>query len=124
MSAANLNLDEMITVAGTRQFQAKELPVRFKAHIKSTVRKFVSYNVLGLLPGQPGGGQAVAYSAHYDHLGIDPTLTGDNIYNGAVYSGTGFRVFVRMAPPFSPFAVSPPSPVLFAPVTAEEKGLP
>src|SRR6202167_709595 len=27
MSAANLNLDEMITAAGTRQFQAKELPM-------------------------------------------------------------------------------------------------
>src|ERR1700723_1610467 len=101
MSTANLNLDEMITAAGTRQFQAKELPVRFKAHIESTVRKFVSYNVLGLLPGQPGGGQAVAYSAHYDHLGIDPTLTGDNIYNGAVDNGTGCGILLEMAHAFS-----------------------
>ena len=54
MSAANLNLDDMIAAAGTRQFQAKELPVRFKAHIESKVRKFVSYNVLGLLPGALG----------------------------------------------------------------------
>ena len=44
---------------------AKEVPVRFKAHIESKVRKFVSYNVLGLLPGRLSGGQAVAYSAHY-----------------------------------------------------------
>src|SRR3984885_14434929 len=123
MSAANLNLDEMITAAGTRQFQAKELPVRFKAHNESTVRKLVSYNVLGLLPGQPGGGQAVAYSAHYDHLGIDPTLTGDNIYNGAVDNGTGCGLLIEMAPAFSSSAARPPSPVLFAAVTAEEKGL-
>src|SRR3984885_1635142 len=123
MSAANLNLDEMITAAGTRQFQAKELPVRFKAHIESKVRKFVSYNVLGLLPGQPGGGQAVAYSAHYDHLGIDPTLTGDNIYNGAVDNGTGCGILLETAHAFSTSAARPPSPVLFAAVTAEEKGL-
>jgi Zn-dependent M28 family amino/carboxypeptidase len=123
MSAANLNLDEMITVAGTRQFEAKELPVRFKAHIESTVRKFASYNVLGLLPGKPGGGQAVAYSAHYDHLGIDPTLTGDNIYNGAVDNGTGCGILLEMAHAFSTSAARPPSPVLFAAVTAEEKGL-
>ncbi|HEY0802594.1 MAG TPA: hypothetical protein VGD54_17290, partial [Steroidobacteraceae bacterium] len=64
-SASNLNLDEMLTAAGTRQFQAKELPVRFKAHIESKVRKFESYNVLGLLPGNENGGQAVVYSAHY-----------------------------------------------------------
>jgi Zn-dependent M28 family amino/carboxypeptidase len=123
MSAANLNLDEMITAAGTRQFQAKELPVRFKAHIESKVRKFVSYNVLGLLPGKQGGGQAVVYSAHYDHLGIDPTLSGDNIYNGAVDNGTGCGILLEMAHAFATSAARPPSAVLFAAVTAEEKGL-
>ncbi len=122
LSAANLDLDAMIAAAGTRQFQAKELPVRFKAHIESKVRKFESYNVLGLLPGA-GGGQAVAYSAHYDHLGIDPTLSGDNIYNGAVDNGTGCGILLEMAHAFTTSAAHPPSPVLFAAVTAEEKGL-
>jgi Zn-dependent M28 family amino/carboxypeptidase len=123
-TAANLNLDEMMTAAGTRQFQAKELPVRFKAHITSKVRKFDSYNVLGILPGKDGGGsQAVAYSAHYDHLGIDPAMSGDNIYNGAVDNGTGCGILLEMAHAFSTSAARPPSPVLFAAVTAEEKGL-
>ena len=123
MNAANLNLDDMLAAAGTRQFQAKELPVRFKAHIESKVRKFVSYNVLGLLPGNLGGGQAVAYSAHYDHLGIDPAQSGDNIYNGAVDNGTGCGILLEMARAFATSAARPPSPVLFAAVTAEEKGL-
>jgi len=123
MSAANLNLDEMITAAGTRKFRARELPVRFKAHIESKVRKFVSYNVLGLLPGRSGGGQAVAYSAHYDHLGIDPTMSGDNIYNGAVDNGTGCGILLELAHAFTTSRARPPSPVLFAAVTAEEKGL-
>ncbi len=35
----------MMALAGTRKFKARELPVRFKAHIESRVRKFVSYNV-------------------------------------------------------------------------------
>jgi Zn-dependent M28 family amino/carboxypeptidase len=123
-TAANLNLEEMMTAAGTRQFQAKELPVRFKAHIASKVRKFESYNVLGILPGKDGGGsQAVAYSAHYDHLGIDPAMSGDNIYNGAVDNGTGCGILLEMAHAFSTSAARPPSPVLFAAVTAEEKGL-
>ena len=123
MSAANLNLDEMIAAAGTRQFQAKELPVRFKAHVESKVRKFVSYNVLGLLPGRQGGGHAVVYSAHYDHLGIDPSMSGDNIYNGAVDNGTGCGILLELAHAFTAAAAQPPSPVLFASVTAEEKGL-
>jgi Zn-dependent M28 family amino/carboxypeptidase len=126
-SAANLNLDEMMAAAGTRQFQARELPVRFRAHIESKVRKFESYNVLGLLPGKASGAtQAVVYSAHYDHLGIDPAMSGDNIYNGAVDNGTGCGILLEMAHAFASAAASaapPPSPVLFAAVTAEEKGL-
>jgi Zn-dependent M28 family amino/carboxypeptidase len=122
-SAANQNLDEMMAAAGTRQFQARELPMRFRAHIESKVRKFESANVLGLLPGKEGGGsQAVVYSAHYDHLGIDPALSGDNIYNGAVDNGTGCGILLEMAHAFASSA-PPPSPVLFAAVTAEEKGL-
>jgi Zn-dependent M28 family amino/carboxypeptidase len=123
-TASNLNLEEMIAAAGTRQFQARELPVRFKAHIESKVRRFESYNVLGLLPGKDSGGsQAVAYSAHYDHLGIDPAMSGHNIYNGAVDNGTGCGILLELAHAFTTSAARPPSPVLFAAVTAEEKGL-
>jgi Zn-dependent M28 family amino/carboxypeptidase len=99
--------------------------VRFKAHIVSEVRDFESDNVLGLLPGTTAGdaAQAVIYSAHYDHLGIDPTLSGDKIYNGAVDNGTGVGILLELAHAFSASAARPPHPVLFASVTAEEKGL-
>ena len=53
--ASGLELDRMIATAGTRKFKARELPVRFKAHIESQVRQFVSYNVLGILPGTDPG---------------------------------------------------------------------
>jgi Zn-dependent M28 family amino/carboxypeptidase len=122
---SNLNMDEMMTSAGTPGFRARELPVRFKAHIVSAVRSFESYNVLGLLPGGDAAKptQAIMYSAHYDHLGIDPTLSGDNIYNGAVDNGTGCGILLELAHAFATSQVAPPHPVLFAAVTAEEKGL-
>jgi Zn-dependent M28 family amino/carboxypeptidase len=124
-SAASLNLDDMLASAATRGFAARELPVRFKAHIVSAVRKFESYNVLGLLPGTAGGAatQAVLYSAHYDHLGIDAAMSGDNIYNGAVDNGTGVAILLELAHAFARSQVRPPHPVVFASVTAEEKGL-
>ncbi len=123
--AASLNLDDMLASAGTREFTPRELPLRFKAHIVSKVRGFESYNVLGLLPGtEPGPAtQAVVYSAHYDHLGIDPTMSGDNIYNGAVDNGTGVGTLLELAHAFGASSLRPPHPVLFASVTAEEKGL-
>jgi Zn-dependent M28 family amino/carboxypeptidase len=124
-SASGASLDEMIDAAGKRGFVARELPVRLKAHIQSKVRNFTSYNVLGLLPGTDGGppNQAVVYSAHYDHLGIDPAMSGDNIYNGAVDNGTGCGILLELAHAFGGARRRPPHPVLFASVTAEEKGL-
>jgi Zn-dependent M28 family amino/carboxypeptidase len=126
-AASGLKLDDMIALAGTRKFKARELPVRLAAHIQSKVRRFESYNVVGLLPGADAGPgpvtQAVMYSAHYDHLGIDPDLGGDNIYNGAVDNGTGCGMLMELARAFARSAAKPPHPVLFAAVTAEEKGL-
>ena len=121
-SASGLNLDEMMASAGTREFKARELPIRYKAHIASTVRKFVSYNVLGSVPGTDSGAptQAVVYSAHYDHLGIDPTMSGDNIYNGAVDNGTGVGIVLELAHAYGTSSARPPHPgALFACVTAE-----
>jgi Zn-dependent M28 family amino/carboxypeptidase len=122
---SGLKLDDMIAEAGTRKFKARELPLHFKAHIDSRVRKFVSYNVVGVLPGADGGAptQAVMYTAHYDHLGINPALPGDKIYNGAVDNGTGCGILLELAHAYTTSAAKPPHPVIFASVTAEEKGL-
>src|SRR6267378_2046913 len=57
-SASGLRLDDMMASAGMRGFKARELPVRFKAHIVSGVRKFDSYNVLGWVPGTDAGDPA------------------------------------------------------------------
>jgi Zn-dependent M28 family amino/carboxypeptidase len=124
-AASGLDLDRMVEAAGTRKFKARALPLHFKAHIDSRVRAFVSYNVLGLLPGTDPGpaAQAVMYTAHYDHLGINPELKGDKIYNGAVDNGTGCGILLELAHAFARSAARPPHPVLFASVTAEEKGL-
>jgi Zn-dependent M28 family amino/carboxypeptidase len=123
-AASGLKLEDMMALAGTRKFKARELPVRLRAHIESTVRQFESNNVLAMLPGTAGPAtQAVLYSAHYDHLGMDPAMPGDNIYNGAVDNGTGCAILMELAHAFASSAAKPPHPVIFAAVTAEEKGL-
>lgn len=125
LSRAGLNLDEQISLAGTRDFKAVELPVRLRAHVSSKIRRFTSPNVVAVLPGTDKGEpkQALFYTAHYDHLGIDPALKGDNIYNGAVDNGTGCGILLELAHAYSQMKERPPHPVYFASVTAEEKGL-
>jgi Zn-dependent M28 family amino/carboxypeptidase len=124
-SASGLDIDREFTLAGTRNFKPRELPVRFKAQIVSRVRRFESNNVVAILKGTDAGPpkQAVVYSAHYDHLGIDPARGGDNIYNGAVDNGTGCGILLELARAYAASAAKPPQPVLFVSVTAEEKGL-
>jgi len=115
----------MLAIAGTRNFKARELPVRFKAHIESRVRQFKSYNVVGLVPGTQAGAPArtVVFTAHYDHLGIDPAMSDHNVYNGAVDNATGCGILLELARAFATPAARPPHPVLFVSVTGEEKGL-
>ncbi len=122
---SGLNVDAMILAAGKRGFHARELPVRLRAHILSRVRQFDSNNVLGLLPGSEPGPvrQAMVYTAHYDHLGMDPGLPGHQVYNGAVDNGTGCAIVMELARVYGASAARPPQPVLFAAVTGEEKGL-
>lgn len=123
-TSAGKNLDEEIDAAGKRGFKAFELPVRLKAHITSEVRNFQSSNVVGILPGTDAGkDQAVMYTAHYDHLGIDPSLPGDKIYNGAADNGTGCGILLELARAWSSSKVRPPHSIIFASVTAEEQGL-
>ncbi len=76
-AAAGMNADQMIQAAGKRGFKAVELPVHLKAHIVSEVRNYDSANVIAMVPGaDPSPGNNVLYTAHYDHLGIDPTGDG------------------------------------------------
>jgi Zn-dependent M28 family amino/carboxypeptidase len=124
LSMAGLgNVDQAIAYAGKRGFHSVELPVKLHAHIVSEVRRYTSRNVIGRVAGVHPGNQAVLYTAHYDHLGIDKNAEGDNIYNGAVDNGTGCGILLEMALAFGKASIKPPHDIYFAAVTAEEQGL-
>jgi Zn-dependent M28 family amino/carboxypeptidase len=118
------DLDQAIEKAGKPgAFHAAELPVKLRGHIESRVRRYVSANVVGRVAGESAANQAVLYTAHYDHLGIDLDAKGDGIYNGAADNGTGCGILLEMARAFAQAPLRPPHAVYFAAVTAEEQGL-
>jgi len=125
LTAAGLgDLDKAIENAGKPgAFHPVELSVKLRAHVESRVRRYVSANVVGRVEGASAASQAVLYTAHYDHLGIDPDAKGDGIYNGAADNGTGCGVLLEMARAFAQSPVRPPHAVYFSAVTAEEQGL-
>src|SRR5258707_11153225 len=108
-----------------RDFKPLQLPIRLKAHVASQLGPFVSRNVLAMLPGTGAvlGKEAVLYTAHYDHLGIDPSLPGDKIYNGANDNATGCGILLELARVWGAMPVAAPRSILFASVTAGEQGL-
>jgi Zn-dependent M28 family amino/carboxypeptidase len=117
------DLDQAIESAGKRGFHAETLNVRLRGHIESRVRRYESANVVARVAGASTNGNAVLYTAHYDHLGIDATAKGDNIYNGAADNGTGCGILIEMARAFAQASAPPPHDMYFAAVTAEEQGL-
>jgi Zn-dependent M28 family amino/carboxypeptidase len=123
--AAGQDLDQWLSRANSRDFQPVPLPLRLKAHMVSKVRSFASSNVVAMLPGADPKlkNQAVVYTAHYDHLGIRPDASGDNIYNGAMDNATGCGILLELARAYASATQRPKRSILFASVTAEEQGL-
>ncbi len=61
--------------------------------------------------------------AHYDHLGVDPLLDGDKIYNGADDNASGVSAVLQIARAFVESGVQPERTVIFCLWDGEEKGL-
>jgi Zn-dependent M28 family amino/carboxypeptidase len=124
---SGMDIDKMFEQAQSRDFKPVELPVRLHAHVASGIHKYESKNVVAMLPGADPQRreEAVLYTAHYDHFGIDTTLKGDQIYNGAIDNATGTGILLETAQAWAsiPAANRPPRSILFAAVTAEEQGL-
>lgn len=79
-------------------------------------------NVLGMISGKRSD-EYVIIGAHYDHLGIDPTLAGDQIYNGADDNASGVSAVLQIAKAFLATGQQPERNVIFAFWDGEEKGL-
>src|SRR5258708_5847419 len=120
MGLVGLDLDKLFQRAQMKDFKPLQLPIRLRAHVVSQLKPFVSRNVLAMLPGTDAalGKEAVLYTAHYDHLGIDPSLPGDKIYNGANDNPAGCGILLGLARMWAAPPVAGPRPLFFALVTA------
>ena len=93
------------------------------AKLKQEVHQKLSMrNVLGMIPGK-NTKEYVIVGAHFDHLGIDPALDGDQIYNGADDNASGVSAVLQIARAFLASGQQPERNVIFAFWDGEEKGL-
>jgi Zn-dependent M28 family amino/carboxypeptidase len=123
--AAGQDFNKLKAAAIRRDFRPVALHGKATLEVKADLRKVASKNVVGLLPGSDPAvkDQTIVYTAHWDHLGRDPKLTGDQIYNGAADNASGVASILEIARGFARVQPPPRRSILFLIVTAEEKGL-
>ena len=90
--------------------------------IENSVRTSESQNVIAAIPGTARPDETIIYTAHWDHLGVNPAVEGDNIWNGAADNATGTAGLLALAHLHAQ-AAPPARTVVFLAVTAEESGL-
>jgi Zn-dependent M28 family amino/carboxypeptidase len=124
-AAAGKSLSELLNLADTRGFKAFPLGMKIGGTIQSKTREIGTRNVAGIVRGSDSAlaGEAVIYSAHWDHLGSTQNLAGDGIYNGAVDNATGCAMLLEMARAWADAKVKPRRSALFLFMAAEESGL-
>ena len=120
---AGLDLAEMYEAAKQRGFRAVPMDLTASARIENAVEPVLSRNVAALLPGSEAPDEVFVYMAHWDHLGTDPSLEGDQIYNGAMDNASGTAALMEIARAYTALPQAPRRSVLFLAVTAEEQGL-
>ena len=122
-AGAGLNYQELKATAAQPGFSAVPLgDITASVTIQNSVRTSESQNVIAMIPGTQRPAETIIYTAHWDHLGVNSELPGDNIYNGAADNATGTAALLAMAKMHADAGPAPRS-VVFLAVTAEESGL-
>ena len=122
-AASGQDLMALKKAALSKDFKPVTLNAKATFNIKSTIRQINSQNVMAKLEGTDAKlkDEYVVFTGHWDHMGRDAKLQGDQIFNGAIDNASGVACLLEWAKAFTK-APSKRS-ILFLAVTAEEKGL-
>ena len=123
LAASGQNFDSLKAAATRKDFKPVPLNAKANYQVKIDSRKIQSKNVIAKLEGGDKKDEYLVYTAHWDHLGKDTTLKGDQIYNGALDNATGTASLLEIAEAFTKLPTPPRRSIIFLAVTAEEKGL-
>jgi len=124
LAQAGLNMADLRKRAESRDFRPVPTGIIIDATMRNSVQHMSSNNVIGVVRGIDPmvRDEYVAYSAHWDHLGIGPVVNGDSIYNGAADNASGVASILAIAHAAAE-GIKPRRSQLFVFVTAEESGL-
>lgn len=120
---AGLDLEELKAEAIQPGFEAVPMGLTASLEVRNTLEPSVSHNFLAKLEGSLRPEEVILYMGHWDHFGVDPSLEGDSILNGAVDNASGIGAILEIAEAFTRLKPSPQRSIVFMATTAEEQGL-
>jgi Zn-dependent M28 family amino/carboxypeptidase len=123
LTVAGQSFDFLKAAAVRKDFKPVPLNAKATFDVKIDSRRIQSHNVVAKVEGSDKKDEYVIYSAHWDHLGKDTTLKGDQIYNGAIDNASGSSSLIEIAKAFSKLSTPPRRSIIFLSLTAEEKNL-
>ena len=122
-TAAGLDFTATATAAARAGFKAVPMGLRIDVALHNSVRLFTSANVIAQLPGGSRRREYVVYTAHWDHLGRDPTRPGHNIFNGAIDNASGVAGLLTLAQSWVRTKPVADRSIVFLALTGAEAGL-
>ncbi len=122
---SKLDFDELKKRALQKDFRPVPLQSKASFALQQKVRTFKSHNILARIEGSDPKlkDEWIMYSAHWDHLGRNPEMKGDNIYNGALDNASGVAAILALAQAHEKLPQPTKRSVLIMATTAEESGL-
>ncbi len=125
LAGSNLDFTQLKQAALSKDFRPVTLDARAGFRIENTLREVRSRNVVAKVEGSDPvlRDEYIVYTAHWDHLGRDASLQGDQIFNGALDNASGTAALLELAEATAMLDPAPPRSTLFLAVTAEERGL-
>lgn len=122
---SEFSFDQIIQMKEEKKIFSFPLKTELTFKGEYTQRDFLSQNIAGMIEGSDDDlkDSYIIISAHYDHLGIGPSIQGDSIYNGALDNAIGVSVLLELAKNFSELNPHPKRSIIFLALTGEEKGL-
>jgi Zn-dependent M28 family amino/carboxypeptidase len=116
------NYDLLKEFALDKTFQAFEMKgLSLTSNINSDISYFSSHNLIGYKKGVSKPDEYLIFMAHWDHLGVNKDLTGDQIFNGAADNAAGVAAVIELARKFD--QVQTERSIIFTALTLEESGL-
>lgn len=121
--AIGTDVPGLFALGARRDFEPIDTGFRVTSTIRTQFERIQAPNVAGMIRGSDPtlADEYIVITAHHDHLGTDPSLPGDTIFNGALDNALGVAGILALGDALAEAA--PRRSILIVSVTAEEGGI-